>query len=204
MTRILIASSDTLTTYWWVGALTVVTVVIGLHMAHRQSESAARALDGFVLRIPLAGSIVQKLALTRFAHSFAILFHSGIGIIESMRGAGMTLGNRAAFIAALTTTCSFQGVQAGRGLCRTAMVDLFPPFAAHMMRIGRQRSSKPVSQALDDVAIACDRDVADVTGKLIGAMEPALTLTVGGILAWIVLAVMGPIYGNIAKIGTMM
>lgn len=198
MTRILIAASDLFANYWWAVGLAIGGAIFALHLARLYSDDAARSIDGLVLRIPLLGPVLRKLAVARFAHSFCILFHSGSGIMDSLRDAGGTLGNRALIA---NIDAARKQIEAGRPLS-AALDGVFPGFAVHMIRVG-ERSGK-LSKALDDIALACDRDVAEATGTLIGAMEPALTLLVGGMLAWIVLAVLGPIYGSIGKIGSMM
>jgi type IV pilus assembly protein PilC len=198
MTRILIGFSDALVHDWWLIALVFAVLFLALDILRRNSEGAARRLDAALLRLPLMGPVLHKLALARFAHSFAILFQSGIGIPDSLRGAGVTLGNRA-----LSAELDEAGRQllAGRALS-AALANLFPPFAVHMIRIGER--SGQLGKALDDIAAACDRSVTEATGRLIGAMEPALTILIGGILAWIVLAVLGPIYSNLGAINAMM
>jgi type IV pilus assembly protein PilC len=198
MTRILIGVSDAFARYWWAGGLVLGGLLLALHVARLYSEDVARATDRLILRLPVLGAVFHKLAIARFAHSFAILYHSNAGIIESLTSAGGTLGNRE--LTAMIGDARRQ-IEAGRPLS-TALGGFLPSFAAHMIRIG-ERSGK-LGKALDDIAVTCDRDVAEATTRLIGAMEPALTLMIGGVLAWIVLAVLGPIYGNIAKIGSMM
>jgi len=198
MTRILISSSNLFADYWWVAGLAIAGALFVLHLARLYFDGVAYTIDRLTLKLPMLGHVWRKLAISRFAHSFAILYQSGSGIMESLREATGTLGNRA--LAAKAMNAERQ-IEAGRSLS-TALRELFPPFAVHMIRIGER--SGQLAKALDDIAAACDRDVADATEKLIGSMEPALTLMVGGILAWIVLAVLGPIYGNVAKIGSMM
>jgi type IV pilus assembly protein PilC len=193
-TRILITSAQLFADYWWVAALAVAAGIGAIAAACRYSERAAQHVDRLILGIPFLGSVLRKLALARFAHSFAILYLSNIGIVDSLRGASVTLGNRdmkAKLAEAERLILSGRPLSSALGL-------LFPPFAVHIVRIG-ERSGK-LEKALDDIAAVCDRDVNEATTKLIGAMEPMLTLIVGMILAWVVLAVLGPIYGSLGKI----
>jgi len=197
-TRILISASDVFANYGLILLTVIALAALILLAARRSSEKTALKIDRLILQLPLAGSVLRKLALSRFAHSFAILFQSGIGVIESMKGAGGTLGNRA--LSAMLTEAE-QQVRSGRTLS-VALGDLLPPFAVHMLRIGER--SNQLGKALDDIAVTADRESAEIVTQLIGAMEPMLTMLIGGMLAWIVLAVLGPIYGSLGKIGAMM
>ncbi len=194
MTRILITASDVFAELWW--RLLVVLPLFGLITAflYKNSERTAQTIDSLLLRLPLLGNIIHKLALARFAHSFAILFQSGIGIVASLRSAKVTLSNHA--LEAIMDDVVRQ-VQAGQSLS-LAMTGTLPSFAIRMIRTG-ERSGK-MHKSLNDIATAYDREVTDVTQRVIGMLEPALTIMIGGILAWVVLAVLGPIYSSIGKI----
>jgi type IV pilus assembly protein PilC len=79
-----------------------------------------------------------------------------------------------------------------------ALEGILPVFALRIIRIGER--SGALGKSLHDIAEMQDRDVNALTERLIGSLEPALTLFVGSLLAWIVLAVLGPIYGSLGKI----
>ena len=193
MTRILIAVSDVFSKSWWIAGLLFLALALAAGIARRVSEDAARLIDAAMLRLPMMGSVLRKLTLARFAHSFSILFQSGIGIPECLAGASATLGNRA-LIAKLDAVS--ERVRAGSALS-SAMSEMFPPFALRIMSIGEQ--SGQLGKSLADIAATYDREAADATDRMLGALEPALTMMVGALLAWIVLAVLGPIYGNLSK-----
>ena len=78
-----------------------------------------------------------------------------------------------------------------------AMAELFPPFAVRILRIGEQGGRLPKS--LGDIAAHYDREAGDSVERMIGALEPTLTLLIGALLAWVVLAVLGPIYGSLSR-----
>lgn len=194
MTRFLIAVSGFFCD-WWPGMIVAPALgVAALGFLHRHSEQAAQSVDGFILRVPVFGNLVRQLALTRFMHSFAILFQSGVGVVAGLRSARATLGNRA--LEAMLDDVERQ-VQSGRSLS-LAMTGIFPAFAVRM--IGTGEHSGQLGKSLNDIAAAYDREAAAAAERMIGALEPALTILIGAILAWVVLAVLGPVYGSLAAL----
>ena len=103
--------------------------------------------------------------------------------------------------------CPVSHLIASAKACEAIMSVRIPPTAAQLRRMlnlaqmvqSGERSGK-LGKSLNDIAFACDRDVSEATDKLIGAMEPLLTIIMGAVLAWVVLAVLGPIYGSLGKI----
>ncbi|MDX2028817.1 MAG: type II secretion system F family protein [Alphaproteobacteria bacterium] len=194
MTRLLIAVSDIFAATWWLMAAGFFGVIALLGLLRQSSSRATQIIDGIALRLPLAGPVLQKQALSRFMHSFSILFASGVGILGSLRSARPTLGNHAMETALEEAE---RCVVAGQSLSQ-AMADVLPSFAQRIIRIGEQ--SGALGKNLNDIAEIYDREAAEVTDRMIGALEPTLTILIGGLLAWIVMAVLGPIYGSLGKI----
>jgi type IV pilus assembly protein PilC len=196
-TRILIAASHLVADGWWIIAGAFVALIsLGLFL-RRTSNGIARKLDAVVLRVPAVGAVINKLVLARFVQSLAILIQSGVSIPESLRGARDTLGNR--YLEGELDEIGRQ-IQSGQALS-VSMQKFFPPFAVRMLRIGEQ--SGQLSKSFNDIAVAYDREASEALERLIGSLEPALTLFVGAILGWIVLAVLGPIYGSLSKMNMM-
>ena len=192
MTRILIALAEFVATGWpYVLGAAFGLLSVGW-ILRRMSETAARILDGWVLRLPMLGATLGKIIRARFAYSFALLVESGTTIPESLAGARVTLGNQAL---AHSVDGLIRRVESGAPLS-VAFANLFPPAALRLVRRGEQ--SGQLAQSLRDIAALYDREAAEATDKMLGVLEPALTLMVGALLAWIVLAVLGPIYGSLA------
>lgn len=192
-TRLLIGISDFLSqaSFPLLAALLSTTAIALL--AHRLSRRVALTLDRAMLRLPVIGPILLRFALARFAQSFALLFQSGMKVPEALQAARGTLGNQA-LTAALDN--GNRRLLSGSPL-HEALNELFPPFALRMLRHGERNGR--LAQSLDDIASICAREAERAADKIIGSLEPALTLFVGGLLAWIVLAVLGPVYSGLAK-----
>jgi len=154
--------------------------------------------DAFKLRLPLFGNILRKIILSRFANTFALLYASGIPILESIRTTQDVVGNRVIK----------QGLQRveqliGEGQNVTAAfhgVGLFPPLVIRMLRVGE--STGALDDALENVSYFYNRDVRESVEKVQQLIEPMLTVLLGSLLGWIMLSVLGPVYDVISKIKT--
>ncbi len=163
-------------------------------VARRMSSSFALRSDGWLLSLPRLGPALHKIALARFAHSLVLLMNSGSDIPSSLATAKTVLGNRALIAAADGAIVS---LQAGQSFS-SATQFVFPPLAAQMLGVGEQ--SGALIKTLEDVAYTFDAESQEAVSSFIGALEPALTLLVGAILAWVVLAVLGPVYGSLNQL----
>jgi type IV pilus assembly protein PilC len=194
-TRLLILVSDMFGAGWWLLLITLGGVFAVTKILRRQSSAFALRFDRGLLRVPLWGEALHQLCVAPFAESFALLLPSGLSVTESLAIAAPSLQNRALIAQAREAK---NRVEQGEKLS-AVMEGLLSPFALQMLRVGEQSGQLP--KALQDIARHYDETIKDTVERLIGALEPALTLLIGGLLAWVVLAVLGPIYGNLGKIG---
>jgi type IV pilus assembly protein PilC len=194
-TRMLVALSTLFTTYSPYVLAGATCAVAMLVLGRLAFPAFAVALDAAWLRLPVIGAVIAKTALARFAHSFAILFRSGCEVPDCLRQAGATITNRA--LRARLQDAE-KRVQAGAALL-IALDGVMPVFATGLLRIG-ERSGR-LGKCLDDIAIAYDREAQTATDAFIGMLEPALTVLIGGLLAWTVAAMLGPLYGSLAVLG---
>ncbi|MBA3996989.1 MAG: type II secretion system F family protein [Candidatus Accumulibacter sp.] len=197
-TQALFFVSDLLVAYWYVALLLPALLVGGLQFALRTNPRARVRFDAFKLRLPLFGNILRKIILSRFANVFALLYASGIPILESIRTTQDVVGNRVIK----------QGLQRveqliGEGQNVTAAfhgVGLFPPLVIRMLRVGE--STGALDDALMNVSYFYNRDVRESVEKVQQLIEPMLTVLLGCLLGWIMLSVLGPVYDVISKIKT--
>ena len=193
LTRALMAVSGFVARVWWVVVPVVGLGSLAILAARRLSSRAARGIDGALLRLPMVGILLRKIMLARFTHSFSVLFQASLDVPRSLQGARDTLGNHA-LVHRLDQ--AIRRIESGYPLS-AGLADLYPPFAARILRIGEQ--SGHLDKSLQDITTIYDRETAELTDRILGALEPALTLMVGALLAWIVLAVLGPIYGSLSN-----
>lgn len=194
-TRLLIGLSDFVRTYGW---LLIGGSALGLVAFRRALVSRPDfrlRFDGLLLRLPLVGDVRRKLILARFTGLFALMYGSGITIVDALREAEDVVGN-----AALR-----EGLQrVGHGIERGAKlseafgaVELFPPLVTRMLRVGE--STGALDAALANVSYFYERDVREAIERLQAGIEPALTVILGLLLLAVMSAVMLPIYDIITK-----
>ena len=193
-TKILIAFSKGFSACWWLALATSFVLFFTLRFFRQSAKSFALFQDRLLLSLPVLGPTLRQFATARFAENFAVLLKNGVALPESLALAATTFTNQALREAAKEAQ---RAVIAGTPLSKAA-TSLFPPLVIQMLRIGEQ--SGQLNKALQDVTRHYDLEVKDRVERLIAAIEPALTILVGGLLAWVVLAVLGPIYGNLAHL----
>ena len=197
-TQALFFVSDLLVAYWYVALLLPIVLGIGLKLLLHTNPLARLRFDGLKLKAPFVGEILRKIILSRFANTFALLYTSGIPILESIRTTQDVVGN-------LVIRQGLERVEQliGEGQNVTAAfhsVGLFPPLVIRMLRVGE--SSGALDDALNNVSYFYNRDIKESVERVQQLIEPMLTVVLGLLLGWIMLSVLGPVYDVISKIKT--
>jgi type IV pilus assembly protein PilC len=194
-TRILIEVSNFFVNYWWAAIAAPFVVWFGVKYAARTSPAVAFTLDRYKISMPLIGPILKKIILSRFASSFAMMYSSGITVLDAVRSAEEIVGNRP-----IENALRSAGQQIAEGKNLTLAfqdVGLFPPLVIRMLRIGENTGA--LDTALLNVSYFYNREVKESIGRVQAMIEPALTVVLGAILGWVMLAVLGPVYDTISK-----
>jgi len=195
-TRILITASDFTVHYWWLVLGGPVIAAIGLVGAVKTSERAAFAFDRLKLRIPVLGPILQKIILARFASFFALMYQSGITILDAIRASEGIVGNR---VVAEGLRRAGQQINAGEPMSDTFRgLGMFPPLVIRMLKVGENTGA--LDRALLNVNYFYTRDVKDGVDRALKVMGPALTVVLGGLMAVILFSILTPIYDLIGKL----
>lgn len=191
-TRALIGFSDFFVT-WWPLVLSVPVVVGGgAVILRRSSDNLKYWIDVFLLKLPIAGSLIRKINIARFAQTFGALFASGIDVLAGLNAATNTIGNRA-LVEAMDSVQQY--VRSGSSLSQALeRSGEFPSMVVRMVRIGEETGK--LTEVLDQVCEFYTHDVDESVQKLIAGIEPSLTLLLGGIIGWIAAGVFGPIYDS--------
>lgn len=195
-TLMLIATSDFVVHYWYV----LLGVPIGLFFLIRflvkASPSFAFAFDHFKLRVFIFGPIVKKIMLARFANTFALMYASGITVLDALVICEGVMGNR---VMARAVSEARDRISDGMRVSESfAKAMIFPPLVLRMISVGENTGGLDVG--LLNVRYFYDREVRDAVDKMQGLIEPVLTLVLGGMLAWIIISVLGPVYEIMNKV----
>jgi type IV pilus assembly protein PilC len=196
VTIALIATSDFVKAYWWAILLTPMAIAGTIFALMKSSEAMRYALSCLALRIPVFGPLITKLAISRFAHFFAVMFQSGVPILQCLESAQRVVTNPCLEESLKTVR---QQVQNGEPLS-LAMRNSgqFPSLVCRMVKIGEDSGN--LGGVMDNVTGFYDKDVDEAIDSMIGMIEPAMTMISGVIMGWIVIGVMGPIYNSISKL----
>lgn len=193
VTLALIATSDFVVNYWAIMILAPMGIAATFVIMNKTSETMRYALSCLALRVPVFGPLITKLAISRFAHFFAIMFQSGVPILQCLETAQRVVTNRCLEESMKTVR---QQVQNGEPLS-VAMRNSgqFPSLVCRMVKIGEDSGN--LGGVMDNVTGFYDKDVDEAIDGMIAMIEPAMTVISGGIMAWIVAGVMGPIYNSL-------
>ena len=194
-TRILIAVSNFFVSYWWAVLAAPFALWAGLKVAIKTNPAVEYAVDHYKISMPVLGPILKKIVLSRFASSFAMMYASGITVLDAIRSCEEIVGNRP-----LERALRRAGQQIAEGKNLTVAFQdagLFPPLVIRMMRIGE--ATGKLDTALVNVSYFYNREVRESIGKVQAMIEPALTVVLGAILGWVMLSVLGPVYDAISK-----
>ena len=153
------------------------------------TESGATARDALLFRIPVAGSVIKKAVVSRFARVLGTLVYGGVPILESLHIAGLSAGNRTFAIGAKKVE---DEVREGRPIAE-AMRDAgeFPPVLTHMVAIGEETGDLP--KMLGRVSDSLDFEIDNGLRRLTSMAEPIIVLVMGIIVGFVVLSVLLPI-----------
>ena len=197
-TKILIATSEFFVNYWYVVlGLPLVLAAVGAFLVS-SSQAMRYRFDDAKLRLPYIGEILRKIILSRFASVFAMMYTSGITILDSIKATEDVVGNLV-----IREGLEKVGDLISEGQNVTAAfqsVGMFPPLVLRMLRVGE--STGALDTALANVSYFYNRDVRESIEKVQAMIEPVMTVTIGLLLGWIMMAVLGPIYDIITKMKT--
>lgn len=193
-TRALIFVSGVFVEYWYlVFGLPLLAAAAG-GLTLRLSSRARYRWDRFKLHIPLVGPILQKIVLARFANSFALMYRSGITVLDALKAGEEIAVNR--FVAAGLARAG-QQIGAGDSVAESfSSLGMFPPLVVRMLRVGETTGA--LDTALLNVTYFYNREVRESVERLLKIIEPGLTVMLGMVMAVIMFAVLTPIYDILA------
>lgn len=195
-TKALIFVSDVFVHYWpLVFGLPLAAAATATAVIH-QSARAQYWWDYFKLHIPFVGPILQKIIMARFANFFALMYQSGITVLDAMKTSEEIVANR---VVADGLARAGQQISAGVGVAESfENLGMFPPLVVRMLRVGEATGS--LDTALLNVTYFYNREVKESVEKLLKMLEPALTVLLGMVMAAIMFSVLTPIYDILGKL----
>lgn len=196
-TRLLIAISHLMTAHGWVIAAALLAVIFLVHFMVRSSIFVQQRYDALKLSLPIFGPLLTKILLARFARYFAMMYQAGISIMDALKISEDLLGN-------LVLANSFHriGLQINAGVSVSESfhnTGLFPRHMIRMIQVGE--STGNLDQMLLSMGHFYEQDVNDAIEYILKMLEPTLTILLGVLLAFVMLAVLGPVYDSVGNLG---
>lgn len=189
MTKMLIGTSNFTVQYWYL----LLAIVLGAAFAFKMyvnTVSGRYEWDKFKLRIPIAGKIMLKGTLARFARSFALSSKSGVPIVQGLNVVAQTVGNT--YIASRIEQMR-DGVERGESILRTAVTTgVFTPVVMQMIAIGEETGE--LDSLMDEIAAMYEREVDYELKTLSAQIEPILIVGLGILVLVLALGVFLPIW----------
>ena len=195
-TRLLLATSAVVKQYWYIFLVAPLLIGAAIKIGVDTNPAFRHRFDEFKLGLPVLGPILRKIILSRFASVFAMMYASGIAIIDAIRATEDIVGNTV-----IRDGLKRAGQLIAEGQNVTVAfrnIGLFPPLVIRMLRVGENTGA--LDTALLNVSYFYNRDVKESIEKVQAMIEPAMTLILGAILGWVMLSVLGPIYDVITKL----
>jgi len=196
LTRALIVVSDVFVNHWMVVVLSPIFIFMMIKLILKRNARSRYLFDRYKLRIPLFGEAINKLILSRFCKSFALLYDAGISVLDCLAISGSVVSN--VYVEEELEDIRSK-ISSGESLSDAfSAAEIFPPLVLRMLNVGEQTGD--LGDSLLRISDFYSRDVTDLVDKIQVMIEPVMTVIMGIILGWIMLAVLGPIYDIISTI----
>ena len=195
-TKILIDISDVFVNYWYLIFSLPVVLFFGLRVTAKNNDKFKYFIDGVKLKFWIFGPLMTKIKLARFANYFAMMYSSGITVLDALRISEDMVDN---MVLEESINQARRSISDGVIISKSfEAVGVFPSMIVRMLKIGEDTGA--MDDALLNVSYFYNREVKESIDKIEPAILPVLTIILGGIMMWIMMAVLGPVYDAVAGV----
>lgn len=195
LTQVVVNISNFLGQFWWLIFLVVFGVAFALRQYY-QTDAGRYQIDKFLLRTPVFGGLLRKIAVARFCRTLATLLSSGVAILESLDITARTSGNAVLEEAILHVR---KEVEEGKSLAEPlTRTQQFPPMVCQMIGVGEQTGA--MDAMLSKIADFYEDEVDAAVDGMLALMEPILITFLGVVIGTIVVAMYLPMFTLISEI----
>jgi type IV pilus assembly protein PilC len=177
----------------------VILLFVGMFVWRKvkHTERVRNFLDPLKLKMPVFGSLMQKIALSRFTRNFGTMLHAGVPILQSLDIVADTSGN---MVVAKAVRDVQESVRNGESLCAPlAHHKVFPPMVVQMMAVGEDTGA--LDDMLHKISDFYDQEVEATTEALTSLIEPLMIAVLGGVIGAMIVAMYMPIFKIFDMIG---
>ncbi len=195
-TRMTIALSNFLRRWWWLILFSIGGAIFGVRQ-YRKTERGRRVLDGMMLRIPVLGMLLRKIAVARFCRTLGTLTSSGVAILDGLEITARTAGNAIVEDAIMKVRAA---VEEGKTIAQPLQESgVFPSMVVQMIEVGEQTGA--LDTMLSKIADFYEDEVDEATQNLLSLLEPVMIVILGTVIGGIVVSMYMPMFSLIGKIG---
>jgi type IV pilus assembly protein PilC len=189
-TRMLLASSNFVSTYWW-AILGGILAVVVTFMVLRRSHGGRAWLDSVILRLPVIGDLVRTAIIERVCRILSSMIRAGVALPDAMKVTADS-SNNAVYRNGLNTVR--EEMMEGRGLAEPlGQTGLFPGAARQMFRVGEETGT--LDAQLETAATFYDRELDVKIKRFTGLFEPAVIIFMGVVVGFVAVALVSAMYG---------
>jgi type IV pilus assembly protein PilC len=195
-TKLLVSMSDILVQYWYWCILAIVGLIFAFRWFHGTPQGR-RLVDRILLKIPLLGPVLRKISIAQFTDTFAGMTRGGVPIVSGLQSAADTAGNVIINDAIMDAA---ERLKVGSPLAMSLQESgQFQPMATRMIAAGEKSGS--LDEMLDELNRFYRRDIDHSVDRMARMIEPILTVVVGGLVLFILLALYMPVFslGQVIK-----
>jgi len=196
LTRIIVGLSKLMKQYFLflAGGLVLFAFLI---RRYYKTDGGRRNIDAFLLKVPVVGMLLRKIAIARFSRTLGTLVSSGVPILDSLNIVAKTAGNR---VVEDTIMKARSSISEGETISEPlGKATVFPPMVIQMISVGESTGS--LDTMLGKIADFYDDEVDTTVATLTSLMEPFLMIFLGGTIGTIVVAMYLPIFSMATAIG---
>jgi type IV pilus assembly protein PilC len=195
-TRMLMATSNFLVNFWYLVIGAPFVIYFTLKYFYRTSSKARFRIDGVLLKLWVIGPVNEKIKISRFTRYFALMFASGITVLDAISLSKAVVNNA---VLEDGIDRAWQQISEGSSISESFKnIGIFPPLVVRMLRVGE--ASGQMDKSLSNVSYFYDRDINDSIEKMEPILQTGMMAGIGLIVMWLALSVLNPIYNTIATI----
>jgi len=195
LTVALIKFSNFVQEYWFIIMATPPSIWSIFKILERFPKLHVK-IDYVKLKMPIFGPIITKIESAKFCQFFAMTFKSGLGVLECLDSSSVTLKNKA-----IKSGIAFvrQQVSDGQSLSGSiSATKFFPNLVVRMFKVGEESGN--MESSLKNIKYFYDKEINDSIERIVSLIQPTITIVMGGMIAWIAVAVFGPIYSTFSNL----
>ncbi len=177
----------------------IIAVAGGIYALKRYhaTEAGKSVIDALMLKVPVLGMLLRKVAVARFTRTLGTLISSGVPILEGLRITARSSGNKVVEKAVLATR---QSVAEGKTIVEPLKASgVFPPMVTQMINVGEQTGA--LDAMLGKIADFYDEEVDTAVGGLMALLEPMMIVFLGVVIGGLVVAMYLPIFKLVTIVG---